>query len=72
MKLVTLACDKCGTPDEKGRVTTWTARRGSRRYSGELCDKCFEKLVKDFKPTTHGTRTHVIEETKMKDIPRNA
>ena len=70
MKLQIVACDKCGSKEDKKVIEEWTARRGSTRYSGDLCDKCFQQLLKDYglQPLSRGR--HSIEATDINKIPR--
>jgi hypothetical protein len=43
-------------------------RRGTRRWTGELCDKCFDALIKEWDPSDLPRGQHRIVETKMEDI----
>tara|TARA_X000001036_G_scaffold208736_1_gene196270 strand:+ start:3285 stop:3500 length:216 start_codon:yes stop_codon:yes gene_type:complete len=68
VKIVSVACDGCGTADGKRTVTQYSLRRGTRRWTGELCDKCFDKLIKEWNPSDLPRGHHQIVETKMEDI----
>lgn len=72
MKITSIACDACGVHEDKRPVKAWSARRGSTHYRGELCDECFDKMVKQFKPDSKGGVRHAIVETKLKDIQKKA
>ena len=68
MKITSIACDKCGITEAKRPVTQSSMRRGTRRWTGELCDKCFDKLLKEWDPSDLPRGHHQIVETKMEDI----
>ena len=72
MRITSIACDSCGVHETKTPVKPWSARRGSTHYKGELCDNCFDKMMKAYKPTTRGAGKHEIVETKIKDIQKKA
>lgn len=67
VKYQIVACDKCGTEDQ---VTTWVARRGSRKYPGDLCEACFNDLLKIFQPSTTPRGRHEIVVTRIEDIKK--
>lgn len=69
MKLQIIACDKCGTREEKKPVGEWSIRRGSTRYTGDICDKCFKDFLNEYKPSPLSKGRHVVEATKIEDIP---
>lgn len=69
MKITSVACDQCKVSEEKKPVTQYSLRRGSRRWTGDLCDKCFDKLLKEFNPSNLPRGKHQIVETKIEDIP---
>jgi len=60
------ACDKCGTEDD---VTTWVARRGNKKYPGDLCKPCFQELLQTFQPSNTRRGRHEIVITHIDDIP---
>ena len=68
MKIISTACDSCGVPDTKQAVSAYSLRRGTRRWNGELCDKCFDKFLKEWNPSDLPRGMHQIVETKMEDI----
>lgn len=70
MKLQVIACDKCGSREDKKDISEWTARRGSTRYTGDLCDKCFQQLLKDYGPQPMSRSRHTIEATDINKIPK--
>jgi hypothetical protein len=72
MKVTSIACDGCGAHEDTKPIKTWSARRGSTHYRGELCDDCFEAMLDTYRPESkHGNR-HAIVETKLKDIQKKA
>lgn len=72
MKLHITACDRCGIREEKKAIKAWTARRGSTRYQGDLCDKCWKDLLDTFKLSNLSKSRHQIIVTNVDDIPKNA
>lgn len=68
MRITSIACDKCGIAETKRPVTQYSMRRGTRRWTGELCDKCFDRLLKEWDPSDLPRGQHRIVETKMEDI----
>ena len=70
MRLQIVACDKCGVREEKKTVKAWTARRGTTRYSGELCEKCWTDLLDTFHPSSLAKSRHQIVITNVDDIPK--
>lgn len=72
MKITSIACDACGAHEDTTPVKPWSARRGSTHYKGELCDECFAKMIKTFRPDGRGNGKHLIVETKLKDIQKKA
>lgn len=72
MRLQIVACDKCGVREEKKTVKPWTARRGSTRYQGDLCEKCFQELVDTFHLSSLARSRHQITVVDINDIPKNA
>lgn len=70
MKISVTACDKCHVRSEKKPVAEWSLRRGATRWSGELCDKCFQEILKTYQPSSMSRARHVINETKINDIPK--
>lgn len=70
VKLQIAACDKCGAREEKVRITAWSSRRGSTRYTGDLCDKCWDNLVRTFNPSTLSKSRHQIVVTEVTEIPK--
>lgn len=72
MKITSIACDSCGVHEDKQPVRAWSARRGSSHYKGDLCETCFDKMVKQFKPSNRSGSRHEIVETNLKDIQKKA
>lgn len=72
MKIHITACDRCGVREEKKAIKPWTCRRGTVRYQGDLCEKCWSELLDVFQPSTLAKSRHQIIVTDLKDIPRNA
>lgn len=72
MKIQLTACDRCGVREEKKTIKPWTARRGSTRYQGDLCDKCWNELVSTFKPSPLSKNRHQIIVTNIDNIPKNS
>lgn len=72
MKIHITACDRCGIREEKKTIKPWTARRGSTRYQGDLCEKCWTELLKTFQPSALSKNRHQIIVTNVEDIPKNS
>lgn len=72
MRLQIVACDRCGVREEKKAVKPWTARRGTSRYTGELCEKCWAELVDTFHPSPMAKSRHQIVITSVEDIPKKS
>lgn len=70
MRFQIIGCDKCGVREDKKPVKTWTARRGTTRYTGDLCDKCWDLLVKEFSVSNMTSSRHQIIITDIDDIPK--
>lgn len=71
MKINTIACDLCqGKESPTRKIESYSLRRGTRRWQGETCDKCFARLLKEFNPSDLPRNRHIIEETKIEDIAR--
>jgi len=71
MKLQIVACDKCGSKEDKKKISEWTARRGSTRYTGDLCDKCFQQLLKEYQPQPTSRSRHTVTATDINKIPKS-
>lgn len=61
------ACDRCGTEEN---VSTWVARRGNRKFPGDLCEVCWKDLLKIFQPSAGNRGRHEIVITHIDDIPK--
>lgn len=61
------ACDRCGTEEN---VSTWVARRGNRKFPGDLCEECWNDLLKIFQPSAGNRGRHEIVITHIDDIPK--
>ena len=72
MKLQITACDRCGVREEKKAVKPYTARRGTVRYSGDLCEKCWKDLLDTFNLNALSRSRHNIIAVNIDDIPKNA
>lgn len=69
MKLQIIACDRCGLREDKGAISPWTARRGNVRYTGDLCQPCWDDLLATFKPSNLPKGRHKMQATRIEDIP---
>ena len=68
-RIQVVVCDRCKVKDEATRITPWTARRGQRRYQGDLCDRCWDELINLFHPSSLARSRHQIEETPLEIVP---
>lgn len=67
-KIQVVVCDRCNKRSNGAEVGQWIAQRGKRRYSGDLCDPCWDELLGSFKPTMNTARRHEIVATSIDDI----
>lgn len=72
MKVQITQCDRCGKRDNGVQVDAWTARKGTQKYTGDLCGTCWTELLKIFKPSTLAKGRHQVVATELNDIPKNA
>jgi len=72
MKIQITACDRCGKRDNGVAVEPWSARMGSVRYTGDLCDPCWKELLSIFQPSTLNKGRHQIVVMDPDKIPKNA
>lgn len=70
MKYQITGCDKCGVREDKKPVKSWSARRGTTRYSGDLCERCWGELVEEFGLSPLTNSRHKIVITDIDDIPK--
>lgn len=63
-------CDRCKRRSDYVPVRAWTARRGSQRLAGDLCDDCMRDLVDEFKPVTPPNSRHQVIVREPTKVPR--
>lgn len=56
----TRICDRCQTRDDETVVAPWRAQRGNAKLQGDLCQRCWDELVKTFKASAVGRGRHQI------------
>lgn len=68
-KRTLLECDACGSIVD---VETLTGRRGSIPYTGDLCPKCWSRLVEEFsiKTGSKGPKREFHVYSDISDIPK--
>lgn len=67
-KIQVVVCDRCGKRSNGIEVSQWVAQRGKKRYTGDLCDPCWDELLGAFKPTMSAARRHEIVATPIEEI----
>jgi hypothetical protein len=72
MKIQVTACDRCGKRDNGVAVDSWSCRRGTRRYAGDLCEECWNELVTIYQPSTLHKGRHQIVVSDPESIPKNS
>lgn len=66
-----VVCDRCSLRNDDGRVATWTVRRGTQRYTGDLCDKCFDEMLRIYRPSALAKARHQIHVIDPDKIPKH-
>lgn len=56
----TRVCDRCHVKDDDLPVIPWKAQRGQAKIHGDLCIKCWDAMVKDFRAASIGRGRHQI------------
>jgi hypothetical protein len=69
-RIQTIVCDRCGAKDDSGPVLPWEVKRGSRKLTGDLCETCWDGLIKTYRPQQSGRKRHQVVVTEMSDIRR--
>lgn len=67
-KIQVVVCDRCNKRSNGVEVVQWIGQRGKRRYTGDLCDPCWEELLGSFKPVMNTARRHEIVATSIDEI----
>lgn len=67
-RVQTIVCDRCGAKDEMAHVIPWSAKHGTEKVTGDLCDKCWHELKHLFRPESVGRGRHQIVLTDPKKI----
>lgn len=70
MRYEIIGCDKCDVREDKRPVRTWTARRGTVRYTGDLCDKCWGELTNTFNLRPMTNARHAVNVVNVDEIPK--
>lgn len=67
-KIQVVVCDRCDKRSNGTEVSQWIAQRGKRRYTGDLCEACWNELINSFKPVMNAARRHEIVATPIDEI----
>lgn len=70
-RVQTVVCDRCKAKDDDIPVLSWSGKRGNAKVQGDLCQPCWDELMKLFRPDPIGRGRHHIVMTDPATLHKN-